>query len=369
MLDKQKKNSIVKANEKTAIDTESGSMTYNRFEMQVSQALHMAIEIFDNLDYLLVMDYYDDITLFDNENNPETVSYYQVKTNEESISITTAISQDWIVRMYTHLEDTEWLIKELGLITNCPLIVTVKTKSINEKNSRERTSYTAEHTAFTKFNPVTINKIKEDIAKKKGINAEDVDLSKFVHIRTTLSIPRHRELVEQEMGDFLHKKYPRITMDSVKTIFSAMIDILTRRQQYELLDSDASFDEVKCKKGIAKQDFERVIEEAMIISIPPFDEIERVLNFGEEKYKASYAYTLILSDSQKKSETFTNLFTSIRSIINNKKKGTNETFLQYADRVCDVLYTSNPNVECLYNRTYVSVLVVSIMISEMRRAI
>ena len=37
----------------------------------------------------------------------------------------------------------------------------------------------------------------------QGIDVEDVDLSKFVHIRTTLSIPKHREIVEQEMGGLL----------------------------------------------------------------------------------------------------------------------------------------------------------------------
>ena len=37
-------------------------------------------------------------------------------------------------------------------------------------------------------------------------------------------------------------------MDSVKTIFGAMMDILTRRQQYELLDDSASFSEVRIKR-------------------------------------------------------------------------------------------------------------------------
>lgn len=76
-----------------------------------------------------------------------------------------------------------------------------------------------------------IEEIKKDIANKKGIRKEDIDLSKFVHMRTILSIPSHKEIVEQEMGTFLHKKYPKITMDSVKTIFNTMIDLLTRRQQ------------------------------------------------------------------------------------------------------------------------------------------
>lgn len=31
----------------------------------------MAIEFYDTLDYLLILNYYDDITLFDNEKYPE----------------------------------------------------------------------------------------------------------------------------------------------------------------------------------------------------------------------------------------------------------------------------------------------------------
>ena len=89
------------------------------------------------------------------------------------------------------------------LITNCPLVVSVTTKKDNGKNEKERKLFTSEKTSFLEFNPVTISKIKEDIAKKKGIDVDSVDLTKFFHIRTTLSIPRHREIVEQEMGDFL----------------------------------------------------------------------------------------------------------------------------------------------------------------------
>ena len=64
--------------------------------MQVSQTLHMAIELYSDLNYLLVLDHYDDITLFDDDISPETVSYYQMKTSEDSISIDTAISESWV---------------------------------------------------------------------------------------------------------------------------------------------------------------------------------------------------------------------------------------------------------------------------------
>lgn len=358
----------VQMGKEVVVDTSSGSMAYNRFEMQVSQTLHMAIELFDSLDYLLVLDYYDDITLFDNESDPETVSYFQMKTNEEAISISTAISEDWLVKLYNQLERPEWLVKELGLITNCPLKVVVQTKDDKGKAKTEKMSYTAEKTSFSVFNPITVDKIKKDIAKKKGISPEKVDLSKFVHMRTTLSIPRHKGIVEQEMGEFLHKKYPRITIDSVKTIFSAMIDILTRRQQYELLSENAEYSEVREKKGVSQKDFARVIDEAMLISIPPFNEIILVSGLTEdEKYKASFEYTRIMADAQAKSESFTNLFIRARKAANDNMKKTDETIWCYVNRLCDRVYAGNYIIESIYNRMYVCVLEICILINEMRK--
>ena len=358
---KQKKKEI-------SIDTGAGSMSYNRLEMQISQALHMAIELYDSLDYLLVMDYYDDISLFENEENPEIVSYYQVKTNEDSISISTAITEDWLAKLYTQLERPEWIARELGLITNCPLKVSVSIKDETGKTKKETKLFTAEKTPFEKFNPIMVQKIKQDIAKKKGIKEEEVDLSKFAHIRTTLSIPKHKEIVEQEMGDFLHSKYPRITMDSVKTIFNAMIDIFSRRQQYELLADDARYLEVRQKKGVSKRDFERIIDEAMLISIPPFEEVQKVIPLdGEDKYKASYEYTRIMTDLHNKSESFRNVFVKVRALVQNRELKMDETAWEFAGRICEELYTDNPMTKVLYNHLYVSVLVICIIINEMRK--
>ena len=247
-------------------------------------------------------------------------------------------------------------------------MVSVTAKKDNGKNEKERKLFTSEKTPFMEFNPVTINKIKEDIARKKEIDVESVDLTKFFHIRTTLSIPSHREIVEQEMGEFLHKKYPRITIVSVKAIWGAMMDILTRRQQYELLDDSASFSEVRSKKGVSKRDFERVIEEAILISIPTFEEIARVLSFQEDdKYKASYEYTLILSDAQTKSETFTSLFKKVRTMMKENERQTEKPFKEYTEELCKRLYSVNHDIELIYNKTYISILIASITIGEMRR--
>lgn len=117
------------------VDTVSGSRAYNRLDMQVSQTLHMAIELYDELNYLLVLDHYDDITLFDREAEPLVVSYYQMKTSDEMITIDSAIREDWLVKLHARLNRPEdGIVKELGLITNTPL--EVKYNLISEKGKK-----------------------------------------------------------------------------------------------------------------------------------------------------------------------------------------------------------------------------------------
>ena len=349
-----------------SVDTKAGSLAYNRFEMQVSQTLHMAIELYSDLNYLLVLDHYDDITLFDDDTSPETVSYYQMKTSEDSISIDTAISEDWVAKLYEQLGNPDWVVKELGLITNCPLKVSVKTKDDDGKQHSEEKKYTAEKTPFLSFNPIMVTKIKTDIAKRKGISVNDVDLSKFVHMRTTLSIPKHREIVEQEMGSFLQGQYPRITVESAKTVFGAMMDLLSRRQSYESLNKNASFAEVRQKKGVSKSDFSRIIEESIYISVPTFQEIEGWMGYSKaEKPNAALEYTRILPDVQGKSESFAALYRQVRSACQSNPRNDTETVKDYCDRVYGLLPGKNP----IYNKTYVGILVASMLINEWRRSV
>lgn len=347
------------------LDTNSGSLAYNRLDMQVSQTLHMAIELYDSLDYLFVLDYYDDITLFDDANNPEIVSYYQMKTHDESISISTAISDDWLSKLYARLEQSEWMVKELGLITNCPLKITF----IDEEQKQRTKSYKAEKTLFSEFNINTINKIKEDIAKKNNKTIDEVDLSKFVHMRTTLSIPKHTDLVEKEMGDFLGEKYPRITLDVVKAIYSSMVTILTNKQKYELLSENAELDVVRKKKGITKNDFLRVIDEAMIISIPEFEDVFLVGEFGkDEKNQVSLEYVRLLSDAHAKKETFISIFKKAQNVCKQQKICSEESKLDYINRLSNIIYDKKSIMSSIYNYMYIKVMILCILINEERRS-
>lgn len=360
----KKKTEIVK------VDTAAGSRSYNRLDMQVSQTLHMAIELYDSLNYLLILDHYDDITLFDLDADPLVVSYYQMKTSEDTITIDSAISEDWLAKLYAQFNRPEgWLVKELGLITNTPLEVSYKVISKKGKPYNKKDSITAERTVFSKLHQSIQDKIKADIAQKLGIPIEQVDLSKFAHLHTTLTIERHKDIIEKEVQDFLYEKYPRITVDTVKGIYSSLVDLLTKRQEYEHVPEDAELDEVKRHKGFTRTELTRVIDKAIMLSLPTFEEVKKVSGVGPEMYtRLSFPYVQILTDSNNKcDESFPTLCNATLEEMNKNPYGGQGTPWEYGQAIGHGVHKRVPLMKTIYNEDYIAILTICLLINETRR--
>lgn len=348
-----------KKTKKIIEDTRSGSLAYNRLDMQVSQAIQMSVELFHNLDYLIVLDHYDDITIFDNENSPAVVSYYQMKSHEEAITISTVIREEWLPKLYQHLENATWNIEELGLITPCVLKI-----SAAPKDGIKEQLLTSEKTPFSNIDGVTQQKIKEDISQALSIPVDKVDLSKFVHMRTTLTIAKHRDIAEQDLNAFLREKYPNITLEMAKTIFNTLVELLSQRQSYEYLDNTSDFELVRKYKGVSKNDVTRVIDNAMIVCIPTYDEIIQWTGYQESELKEmSLAYFQVITDEQKKLGTQRDLFRKVAEQIYAYPKNETENMTEYAKRIKSNLGSLPP----IYSDLYILVVITSILINDWRR--
>lgn len=341
-----------------AEDTKSGSLAYNRLDMQISQAIHMAVELHKNLDYLLVLDHYDDISIFDKEDFPAVVSYYQLKSNEEAIIIDSIVRSKWLPKMYLHLKNESWNVKELGLVTPCVL----KVKASKKDGIKEQT-LSDEKTSFNKMDAVTQNKIKQDIGKALSIPTDEVDLSKFVHMRTTLTIAKHRSMAEHDLNDFLHGIYPNITLDVAKTIFNTLVELLSQKQACEGVSKDADFDTVRKNKGVSKNDITRIINSAMMVSIPTFDEIVQWSEYKGAEKELLCAYLDVIVDFQRKIGIQSDLFRKINDAIKKDPRHNAENMLDYTNR----LRLKIGRIPPIYSEMYLLVVVTSISINHWRQ--
>lgn len=357
-------------NELVKVDTDSGSRSFNRFEFQLSQSLHMAIDLYDQINYLLILDHYDDITVFDLDSEPLAVSYYQVKTSDGTITIDSAIKDGWISKLYAQMQRPEnWLVKELGLITNVPLTVNFTAHSKKRKvDASGSDRYDAPKTSFTKFSKPVQDKLKDDIAEHCGVSRDSVDLSKFAHLHTTLSIDRHKDLTEKEMSDFLYEKYPLIKIDTVKAIYSTVIALLTRQQSNERMPDDATLDDVRKYKGFSKEDFKRVINKSILMSMPSFDDVKRIIGTASDPAKISLPYVTILADSNNRgNETFSNLFNETVKLIDQKPFVNYKTAWDYAQELDGELRKQQPILCVSFSENYIAVLVICIIINLTRK--
>lgn len=361
---------MAKQNALVKVDTVAGSRTFNRLEMQISQTLHMAIELYDSLNYLFVLDHYDDITLFDLDAEPLVVSYYQMKTSDNTITIDSAINGDWLAKLHAQLTRPEgWIVKELGLITNTPFVVSYKTTGKKGNTINQKEILSAERTSFAKLNQSVQTMIKADIASKCGISENEVDLSRFAHLRTTLTIERHRDLVEKEIEDFLYDKYPRITVDTVKGIYSSLIDLLTKRQEYEMIPENEQLEEIEKHKGFTKNELTRVIDKAILLSLPTFDDVMKYSGLGVEMQdKLSFPYVQILTDSNKPGdESFPRVFSETIEAINRCPYEGIEIAWEYGQRIGGMVVTKEPTLCIPYSKDYIGVLTICLLINESRR--
>ncbi len=61
----------------------SGARTSNRYDFQKNWALCKLLELYsDTSDFLMLLDYHEDVVVLDDESSPEKAYFYQIKTKK-----------------------------------------------------------------------------------------------------------------------------------------------------------------------------------------------------------------------------------------------------------------------------------------------
>lgn len=171
------------------------------------------------------------------------------------------------------------------------------------------------------------------------------------------------------MQDFVYEKYPCVTVDTVKGIYSSLIDILTKRQEYERMQEDAKLDKVKIHKGFTRDEMTRVIDKAIMLSIPTFDDMFKFSGVKEEDRTAvSLPYVQILADrNNSKDESFRSLYNETMEVMEENAFDGSGTPWEYGLVVGTRVHDKNPLLKTPYNQKYIAVLTVCLLINKSRK--
>ena len=172
-----------------------GSRTKNRLTVQISYAIQLIMDFYST-DFLVMMDYIEDISIITDPENPAAIHLYQVKTKsaDKQYRMTTVINEKWFQKLYGNAKKYGDYVGSASVVCNTDIVSSTGAEVFpNEKTALDDATVQA-----------NIRKLRKAIAADQGVAEKDIDLTKFLFVRTTLSTKGHKDEIEHTL---LESKY------------------------------------------------------------------------------------------------------------------------------------------------------------------
>jgi sporulation protein YlmC with PRC-barrel domain len=239
----------------------SGSRSSNRFDFQKEWALCKLFELHRTQgDYLLVMDYHEDVLLLNSEETPTEISFYQLKSKDPGI---------WKLNDLIKRKKgaNGPLTSIVGKLYNCKLIFGKHTLSLTLiSNARfevelEKDGEKSSNKKIIPFSNIKKNQLSTIIKSIKEEHSllndpEFVDIT-FLEV-TDLNIRDREPYMIGKLHQFLTELSPKGKF-RVDFIYGKLFNEIKRKNDYEW-DLD-SFEEVKKYKSISRSEFENMLKQ------------------------------------------------------------------------------------------------------------
>lgn len=301
----------------------AGTITANRYSFQVSQALLYALERFNQDDFVIIIDHEDDLVIYDGEEG-EKVCYYQIKTSDTPVKLNHAIKNNWIKDLYEHIVNVhesvtpQAQVEKSTLVTSSPLIAGDMACGYEEICLADIS------------NTKAVNEIVESIHLEFGIPTEDVQIEKLFHSHSVLSIKAHESIARDKLSSFLNARFRGIKFETIDSIYNALCSLLTNREGAEHRKFRETFQELKDRKAFRKRDFEDVVGGMLLMAIPSYEEVQKVL--GDIGVSLAEEYVRLSGDIQRNLNGIRKLYArTLRAIETRPLKSSDVSIWKYAE--------------------------------------
>lgn len=216
----------------------AGPRASNRFEYQINWGLNLLLKMEEkNEDYIMILDYYDDIVVCNSDSNSEYIDFYQVKTKASGLwtmggltgcsvgdnNLKTPESQ---TEVSEGLSIIAKLINHVNKFEDCRKLYFVTNSSLTQ------TIYGAsdEKVIFEMLKSSAKKAIKEKIQKELGHIDDDV-FEKLVFIQNQMNIGDYEQTMLGKISQFLKSKFNLVTDSAI--VYETLIGELRKRNRYE----------------------------------------------------------------------------------------------------------------------------------------
>lgn len=267
----------------------AGGRTANRFAYQFYWALYKLLQLFQSEeDFVLIMEFIDDVIVLDSSSNPKLVDFYQIKTNDKKnvqyISVSNIISRK-------KTESMSFAEKLLDNMNRYPdetrSLHFVSNKFYNFKLKDEDVESKEEWNILLKeISPEDIIKIKNNICNscvymnlcvEKCHDIINFDVSEF-------DIITYPDTMFGKFVNFLNDKYGNGDLPNTKAMFNTILSEIMRINNNE--KKAANFGELISSKSITKDKFSSYLKEfeRSFLMKDDWTEISNALRTSQENY-------------------------------------------------------------------------------------
>lgn len=331
----------------------AGSRSKNRLTIQISYAIQLIMDFY-SIDFLVMMDYIEDVSIICNPYELSKIHLFQVKTksSDKQYHLSAIIHDNWYQKLYSNAQKYIDYLESASVVCNTDVIDRKCEVFPNAKTNLTEKAITE-----------NVNKIKAAIAVYQNITEEDVDLSKFYFVRSTLSTKGHKEETEHKFQEFLLNQEPDLQVAVAKSIYKVLYDELDQKFNNEINEDCTDISEIFSQKGVDGQYIKDIIACGLAVQLPTLEKLFD--NFGitavSEKRKYVSSYSKIKMD----------MFSGIKLFIDFKKKliclidETNQNGIESMPDILSAVYTSmitNKAIPKVYHEEYYLKLLIMILI-------
>lgn len=253
-------------NTKTAIqqmiefppDDNSGSRTSNRFAYQKNWALYKMLELEQlGRDYMLVMDYHEDIVIIDTSIKDNNIDFYQVKTKKGDYwkpSELNATSKDSKGNIKNSILGK--LLKHSVDFSKARDYYFVTDSFLRPENYVKGNDFDNSKIPFSKLKPDIQKSFKQSVKKEFGGLKSEV-WKHFYISQQQLNIDNYKDTIVGVIQKFIDKKLSKAEISS-STLYDSLYSEIERVQNYEGYISDEKV--LMDRKSFKRSDFLQYIK-------------------------------------------------------------------------------------------------------------
>lgn len=262
----------------------NGQKTFRLYEFQIYFGISLLLEKEMNKEpYCLLMDYYDDVVIMDNKENPQVITFYQVKTNEkEEISLSSIVTKKYLEKMCYNLNSFSKENSKVVFVTNSiiPFNMNARKSLIHVDDFKDFD--------FKNLTPVSISNILNDNDKKveainkiKEVSKCDFNPDDVYLLKTDFSIDGFEDNIKGKLIDYLTKNNSNFDVVSVNSLLKEIHDMLKDLQKCRYVPLIIDYENVIKNKAFTNEIFAK-IEKELKNKIIPID-FYKVYDFAKDK--------------------------------------------------------------------------------------